>query len=139
VTEDVIRCLSHYGSRAAIDARCHPRFKLEVDISIHSRTCGILSGYTVDLSESGISAMLRLECPLGEVVKLNFTLPFGPVTIHAMVRQRNAFRYGFEFVGSDSEREVIRRTCRDLAVDQSLFPTPAPLQLVLHMETEKQK
>jgi len=83
--------------------------------------------------------MLRLECPLGEVVKLNFTLPFGPVTIHAMVRQRNAFRYGFEFVGSDSEREVIRRTCRDLAVDQSLFPTPAPLQLVLHMETEKQK
>ena len=79
----------------------------------------MLSGYTVDLSESGISAMLRLELPLGEVVELRFVLPSGPVMIFAMVRQRNAFRYGFEFVGSDSEREVIRRTCRDLAVEQS--------------------
>jgi hypothetical protein len=79
----------------------------------------MLSGYTVDLSESGISAMLRLELPLGEVVELRFALPSGPVMILAMVRQRNAFRYGFEFVGSDSEREVLRRTCRDLAVEQS--------------------
>jgi hypothetical protein len=79
----------------------------------------MLSGYTVDLSESGISAMLRLEVPLGEVVELRFALPSGPVMILAMVRQRNAFRYGFEFVGSDSEREVLRRTCRDLAVEQS--------------------
>jgi hypothetical protein len=79
----------------------------------------MLSGYTVDLSESGISAMLRLEVPLGEVVELRFALPSGPVMILAIVRQRNAFRYGFEFVGSDSEREVLRRTCRDLAVEQS--------------------
>lgn len=79
----------------------------------------MLSGYTVDLSESGISAMLRLELPLGEVVELRFALPSGPVMILAMVRQRNAFRYGFEFVNSDSEREVLRRTCRDLAVEQS--------------------
>jgi hypothetical protein len=79
----------------------------------------MLSGYTVDLSESGISAMLRLEVPLGEVVELRFALPSGPVMILAIVRQRNAFRYGFEFVNSDSEREVLRRTCRDLAVEQS--------------------
>jgi len=79
----------------------------------------MLSGYTVDLSESGISAMLRLEVPLGEVVELKCALPSGPVAILAMVRQRNAFRYGFEFVNSDSEREVLRRTCRDLAVEQS--------------------
>ena len=112
----------HAASPAYIDSRRHPRFKLEVDISIHSRTYGMLRGHTVDLSESGVSAMLRLEVPLGEVVKLDFTLPFGPVTIRAMVRQRNAFRYGFEFVDSHSVREVIRRTCRDLAVEQSLSP-----------------
>ena len=103
------------------DARRQPRFKLEVDISIHSRMCGLLKGHTVDISESGISAMLGLEVPLGEVVELDFTLPLGPVTICAVVRQRNAFRYGFEFFDSDTEREVIRRTCRDLAVEQSLF------------------
>ncbi len=35
----------------------------------------------MDISESGISAMLRMEVPLGELVELDFTLPFGPVTI----------------------------------------------------------
>ncbi len=112
----------HYAaSPAKFDARRHPRFKLEVDISIHSRTCGLLRGHTLDLSESGVSAMLRLEPPLGEVVDLDFALPLGAVTIDAMVRQRNAFRYGFEFVASNPMREVIRRTCRDLAVGQSLY------------------
>jgi len=81
----------------------------------------LLKGHTVDISESGISAMLGLEVPFGEVVELDFTLPLGPVTICAVVRQRNAFRYGFEFFDSDTEREVIRRTCRDLAIEQTLF------------------
>jgi hypothetical protein len=101
------------------DSRRQPRFKLEVDVTINSRTCGTLMGHSVDISESGISAMLTIEARLGEHVELHFNLPHGPVRIHAMVRQRNAFRYGFEFVGSDFECESIRRTCRDLAMDQS--------------------
>ncbi len=108
------------GSRVRdiVNARRHARFKLEVNIGVHSRTCGMLQGQTVDLSESGISVMLRLEVPLGEVVKLDFELPFGPVTIHAVVRQRNAFRYGFQFLESNAVNEVIRFTCRRLAVEQ---------------------
>jgi hypothetical protein len=102
------------------ELRRQPRFKIEVDIRIKSRTCGMLKGRTVDISESGIAAMLPIEAPLGENVELNFTLPSGPLTVHAIVRQRNAFRYGFEFVDSESVHEVIRRTCRDLAIDQSL-------------------
>jgi hypothetical protein len=97
------------------DARRHPRFNIEVDIRIDSRTCGLLKGRTVDISESGIAAMLTIEALLGEGVELNFTLPCGPAKIHAMVRQKNAFRYGFEFVDSDSAQEVVRRTCRELA------------------------
>lgn len=107
--------------RTIADDRRHPRFKIEVDIRINSRTCGLLKGRTVDISEAGIAAMLTIEVPVGEVVELDFTIPFGSVTIHAMVRQRNAFRYGFEFVDSGSVHEVIRRTCRDFAVDQTLF------------------
>ncbi len=105
--------------RDIVDARRHARFRLEVNIGVHSRTCGMLQGQTVDLSESGISALLRLEVPLGEVVKLDFELPFGPVTIHAVVRQRSAFRYGFQFLESNAVNEVIRSTCRQLAVEQS--------------------
>ncbi|MGA8618923.1 MAG: PilZ domain-containing protein [Candidatus Sulfotelmatobacter sp.] len=103
-----------------IDARRPPRFKLEIDIGISSRTCGLLKGQTVDISASGISALLRIEVPLGEVVELDFTLLFGPVTIYAMVRQRNAFRYGCKFVESNFLEEVIRPTCRRLAMEQSL-------------------
>jgi hypothetical protein len=102
------------------DARRKPRFKLEVDIAINSRLCGLLNGYTVDLSESGIAVMLKIEAILGEIVELTFTLSCTPVTIQAIGRQRNAFRYGFEFIGSDSAHEIVRRTCRDLAVEQSL-------------------
>ena len=73
------------------DARRHPRFKLAVAISINSRTCGVLNGYTVDISESGIAAMLRIEVPMGEVVELSITLPLGRVTTYATVRQRMLF------------------------------------------------
>jgi PilZ domain-containing protein len=104
-----------------VEARSHPRFKLEIDIWINSRTCGRLKGHTIDISESGIAAMLTLEAPLGEILELDFTLPSGTVIILAMVRQRNAFRYGFEFVDTDSMHEIIRRTCRDLAIDQSVL------------------
>jgi hypothetical protein len=32
-----------------VEARGRPRFKLEVDIWINSRTCGRLKGHTVDI------------------------------------------------------------------------------------------
>jgi hypothetical protein len=103
------------------DARRHPRFKIEVDIRIQSRTCGALKGRTVDISESGIAAMLKIEVPLGEIVELSFTLPDGPVKLFATVRQKNAFRYGFEFVVPNTANETIRRTCRDLAVESLIL------------------
>jgi hypothetical protein len=107
--------------RSMVDGRVHPRFKIEIDISVDSRTCGMLKGCTVDISESGISAMFTLEVPLGEVVELAFTLPFGRVKIYALVRQRNAFRYGFQFMESNFTEEVIRPTCRQLAIEQLLL------------------
>ncbi len=103
------------------DPRRYPRYKIEVDISIDSRSCGSLKGHTVDISESGISALLRLELPVGEVVELAFTLPLGPVKIYAMVRQKSAFRYGFQFMESNFAERVICPTCRQLAVEQSLM------------------
>ena len=80
----------------------------------------VVRGQTVDISESGISAMLRIEVPLGEVVRLELKLPLGDVEVHALVRQRNAFRYGFQFVEDSAAQEVIGRTCRQLALEHSL-------------------
>jgi len=109
--------VSHFPD--AVDARRQPRFKVTVDITVHSRTSGSMKGYTVDISESGISAMLKMEVPLGEMLELDFTLPFGPVTIYATARQRNAFRYGFQFLELDAANKVIRSTCRELALNNA--------------------
>jgi hypothetical protein len=101
-----------------IDRRNQPRFKIDVEIKIHSKSCGLVKGRTVDLSESGISAILPLELPLDELVELDFTLPFGRVTIYAVVRQRSAFRYGFQFAESNFTNDIILPTCRVLAMQQ---------------------
>jgi hypothetical protein len=113
---------SHFGTDQSfemVDARRHPRFKLEVDIRVYPRDCPVVRGHTVDVSESGISAMLSIEVPIGEVVRLELTLPEGDVEALAMVRQRSAFRYGFQFVEASSSQDVIGRTCRQLAVEQA--------------------
>jgi hypothetical protein len=105
-----------------VEARRHRRFKIEVAVRVYPRDCPVVRGDTVDLSESGISAILRIEIPLGEVVRLEFTLPFGDVDLLAMVRQRSAFRYGFQFVEAASAQDIIGRSCQQLAVAQSLAP-----------------
>jgi PilZ domain len=102
-----------------VEARRHRRFKLEAAVRVYSRGCPVVRGQTVDLSESGISAMLGIEVPVGEVVRLEFMLPLGEVEVLAMVRQRNAFRYGFQFVETSSAQDVIGRTCRQLAMAES--------------------
>ena len=102
-----------------VDARRHPRFSLQVDIVIHSRTCGTLKGYTLDISESGVSALLTMEVPLDEIVDLSLKLPCGRVDILATVRERSAFRYGFQFLELGPASEIIRNTCRQLALEQS--------------------
>lgn len=114
---------SQFGTGPAhefVETRRHPRFKLEVNIRVYPRNSAVVRGQTVDISESGISAMLRTEVPIGEVVRLEFALPLGEVEVHALVRQRNAFRYGFQFVESSSAQDIIGRTCRHLAVEQSV-------------------
>jgi hypothetical protein len=109
-----------------MDARRHRRFKLAVQIRVYPRDCPLVRGDTVDISESGISGMLREEIPLGEVVRLEFTLPSGDVEVLAMVRQRSAFRYGFQFVEASSSQDIIGRTCRQLSVEQ---PEPASKEI----------
>ena len=109
-----------------MEARRHPRFKLDINIRVYPRNASVVRGHTVDISESGISAILRVEVPIGEVVRLEFELPLGPVEVHALVRQRNAFRYGLQFVESSSAQEVIGRTCRELAMEESLREAKTP-------------
>jgi hypothetical protein len=97
-----------------IDARHHARLKLDIDVKIYSRTSILVMGRSVDISETGLAAMLKIEILLDQVVRLEFNLPSGVVSVRALVRQRSAFRYGFQFVEPDSDaQELIRCFCRD--------------------------
>jgi hypothetical protein len=66
------------------------------------------------------------EISLGVVVRLEFAVDFGPIEIHALVRQRNAFRYGFQFVEAASPDKTLGITLRRLALDQ-VIKSPKPL------------
>jgi c-di-GMP-binding flagellar brake protein YcgR len=102
---------------ARIDARQHPRFKLDVDVKIYPRASGMVMGRAVDVSETGLGAMLKIEIPLDQVVRLELKLSLDLVSVRALVRQRNAFRYGFQFVEPDSEAQgLISRFCRELTL-----------------------
>jgi hypothetical protein len=97
--------------QAPADKRRHQRFKLDTTIAVHARRSGAVQGSTVDISESGIAAILKGEVQIGEIVELVFSLPFGSITAFAVVRNRTAFRYGFEFLDPSSIRDVIRHSC----------------------------
>ncbi len=107
-----------------MEARRHPRYKIEVEVCVYPRNAEVVRGHTVDISESGISAMLSVEVPVGEVVRLAFNLPLGAVEVHALARQRSAFRFGFQFVESSTAQEIVGRTCRQLSIEQSLQSSP---------------
>jgi hypothetical protein len=62
-----------------IEARCHARFKLSIDVKIRSHSSGLLMGRMVDISESGTAVMLTVEVPLDDVVQLEFALSLGRV------------------------------------------------------------
>lgn len=109
-----------------MESRRHTRYKLQIEIRIYARGSEVVRGETVDISESGISAMLRVEVPLNELVRLEFSVSAGNVEVHALVRQRNAFRYGFQFVEDGLAQDLIRRTCRELALEQ---PSPGLQEL----------
>jgi hypothetical protein len=92
-------------SEGVTEARRYPRFRLEVDVTVKSPTLGLIPGMSVEMSDSGMSAVLPVEVPVGEVVNLRISLPLGPVNQQAVVRNRNAFRHGFEF--ADRERRML--------------------------------
>jgi hypothetical protein len=80
-----------------MENRRHRRIELEVEVTFHSAS-GLVLGRTLDISTSGISAILPVELQVGETMELEIKLPMARATAPAVVRGRNVFRHGFEFV-----------------------------------------
>jgi signal transduction histidine kinase/CheY-like chemotaxis protein len=96
----------------ARNTRRHSRFRLNVDVTIQSPTQGLVPANALDISESGMSAVLPIHMPPGQIVELDFKLPIRRVRVVAAVRQNHGFRYGFQFVEPDDAMlHTIRESC----------------------------
>ena len=79
------------------EKRRSQRLELKVDVIVRTDSA-LLPGQTQDISELGMSAILPVELREGQEVELQIRLPRATHTIRAIVRHRNVFRHGFEFV-----------------------------------------
>ncbi|HKN16199.1 MAG TPA: PilZ domain-containing protein [Candidatus Sulfotelmatobacter sp.] len=79
------------------ERRRHQRFELETEVTVHSGS-GFFPGQSLDISESGMTAILPVELKIGETVELKIKLPITVATTRAVVRSRNVFRHGFGFL-----------------------------------------
>jgi PilZ domain len=85
------------ASRISTEKRLHPRFELEAELIVWSES-GLVPGRTLDISETDMSAILAVQLEIGVTVELKIKLPMALATTRAVVRSRNVFRHGFEFL-----------------------------------------
>jgi hypothetical protein len=97
--------------------RRFPRFELDVRMLVHVFRDGVNTtvwGRSTMLGQEGMGGTLTGDLQLGEVVGLEFTVPLSssPVKLRAIVRYKNGFQYGFEFLAVDAhQRQAIQRAC----------------------------
>ncbi len=98
---------SRYVARHKIDLRV--RVTPDGQATIHCRSN--------DLNKEGIGVLLPSDLPIGTRASVEFSLPnrMEPLRLRALLRHREGFRSGFEFVHlSSEERHLIRTFCDEL-------------------------
>ncbi len=119
------------------EARRHRRLELETEVTVYSER-GVVPGRTLDISESGMSAILPVELQIGETVELRIKLPITVATAHAVVRSRNVFRHGFEFLQPMHDvvrHETIGDACKSCGGTGFIVQTVSGGQGVAFMRT----
>ena len=106
-----------------LESRHFPRYPIDVRVVVkvqHERGVDMLRGRSTDISQSGMGVTLGGELNEGEVVNMEFYLPFTREALHlrAVVRRRNGLNYGLEFITlSAAQRAAIQRLHEPLAAN----------------------
>ncbi len=106
--------------RSSRSRRRFPRHQLDVRVLVHTFRDGVSNtiwGRSNMLGQEGIGGTLTGELQIAEVVGLEFPLPLSPhpIKLRAIVRFKNGFQYGFEFLAVDaSQRQALLRACEIL-------------------------
>ena len=93
------------------ERRMHQRVIFSVPLKLYHLMPGGISsarGISLDLSESGVAALVQMDLMIGEAVEIDMQLPTSSLCAVAIVRYYTKTRSGFEFVGlSPQERSQI--------------------------------
>ena len=101
------------------------RYKVDVRLKVtlpqtpQSSGRNFTFGQGSDVSEGGMAAYIPSELNVGDVVGIEFVLPYAKetITIRAEVRNRNGFRYGLEYVLISSDhQQLMRKSLHTLAL-----------------------
>jgi CheY-like chemotaxis protein len=84
--------------KSPVDAAKNRRIKLDAPTTIYSDRHGSVPGRLSDIGESGFAAILPIELSIGDVINAELCLPTGRRNVIAIVRDKVAFRHGFEIL-----------------------------------------
>ena len=106
------------------DLRRSPRYNVDVRIKLVVAKDGknqMVHGRGNDISENGMAMFVAHELAIDQRLEIEFTLPYSrqPLRIGIMVRNRNGYRYGVEFMTlSAPQKDEIARLCKALTLLQ---------------------
>jgi c-di-GMP-binding flagellar brake protein YcgR len=112
-----------YGTDVRLRRRWR-RYHIDVSLRATVRSGDLVKtvhGRGTDLGQGGLAAYIAIELSLDDVVDLQITLPYSstPITVKAMVRNRNSYCYGMEFLNiTPAQQNEIERCCRSLELTQ---------------------
>ena len=103
--------------------RHFPRYRIDVRVVakiVREQGTDLLRGRSTDISQGGMGVTLSGDLHPGDMVELEFSLPFTrePLRLRAVVRRRHGLNYGVEFLTlSPQQRAAIQRLHEPLAAN----------------------
>jgi hypothetical protein len=95
------------------DRRRHARYRFSVPINIYAAGGVAIRGISLEISESGLSAITATSLQLGAIVELE---PVLSNRVSALVRRNVGRIYGFEFLNLTAEQtRQINESCKTRA------------------------
>jgi hypothetical protein len=88
-----------------------PRYRINVPVRVvvqRPDKTVIVSGRGMELNEGGMAFFAGVELKVGQHVEIEFTPPYDgqPVRVRGVIRDRNAYNYGSEFLLLNGEDKL---------------------------------
>jgi len=102
--------LGHSSAHGYAVQRRWQRFRLDVPVRViaqRDNKATIVSGRGNEVSEGGLAVFAGIELRLGEVIGVEFTPPYSsePLRVRGIVRNRQGYKYGIEFLAESADEQ----------------------------------